>query len=248
VTSNDFAALPAPTDTGPDPIAAQYEGLFRDAILQGALTAPRSLQRRIGFSEIGAGCERRLAYRLQHAPRVNHPDPLPSLVGIGGHLALSELFTRRDCGAGRYLIEERVSYRGFSGTVDLYDRLLRLAVDWKFKPVSKIKRIRRGGPSVDYVVQLQLYGAALRERGESVDEVALAFVPVDSSLNDIYIWRTPFDPAVAEAAVARLEALNDKKPAEVTATPSPLCGWCDWHRPGSTNLSIACPGKDSQSE
>jgi hypothetical protein len=107
-----------------------------------------------------------------------------------------------------------------------------------------VKRIRREGPSSDYVTQLHLYGAALRAQGEDIHEIALAYLPTDGTLADIFVWRRPVDTAHADKAMDRLsevDALAD--PARAQTNPSPLCPWCSWHRPGATDLSKACPGR-----
>lgn len=242
--SHGFAKVPPPTDSVADPIASALASHIADVLWMGSATSPRSLQQRIGFSELGGTCDRALAHRLRGTPRINFPDPLASLLGVGIHLGLAEIFRRRDAGTGRYLIEHPVEYGGSKGTVDLFDRRLKTVIDWKSKPLAKVKRVRAGGPSPDYVTQLHLYGTALREAGEAVDEVALVFLPIDGTLPDIHVWRSPLDPSIAHKAIARLSGMDGKGITDVPATPSPLCPWCAWHRPGSTDLSIACPGKD----
>jgi len=214
-----------------------------DILFMESATSPRSLQERIGFSEVGGDCDRRLAHRLRGTPRLNFPDPLASLLGTFIHDGLAEVFRRRDAGSGRYLVEHRVEYKGIRGTVDLFDRRLKLAIDWKTKPLAKIKRIRAGGPSPDYVIQLQGYGAALKAAGEDVHEVALVFLPVDGTLSDIHVWRSPLDISIADKAIARFVTLEGRDVIDVPATPSNLCPWCPWYRPGSADLSISCPGK-----
>nr|WP_237418441.1 PD-(D/E)XK nuclease family protein [Actinomadura rayongensis] len=145
-----------------------------------------------------------------------------------------------DGGAGRFLVEHRVSYRGVSGTADLYDRRERLAVDWKTTKKAKIRALRRSGAAPrNYVTQLQTYGAGLAAAGESPERVALVWLPVDGTLSDVHAWVTPYDRAVADAAIDRLESLRGLTPAAVAASPSRLCEWCDWYQPGGGD---GCPG------
>lgn len=246
----DFAPLPSPDQLPPlatagyDPIAAILADAIREAIWTGEATSKRSLQKSIGFSELGQSCDRRLAHKLTGTPASNHPDPLKAIVGTGGHLILADYFTRLDAGTNRYLVEQKVSYRGINGTVDLFDRRRKVAIDWKFKANSKIKRLKREGvanSNPGYVTQVQGYGAALASTGEDVEEVALAFIPVDGLLSDIYVWRAPLDTTPVDEAIARLDLING--PDKAKATVGPLCPWCPYYRPGFTgDLTVACGG------
>jgi len=208
----------------------------------GAATSHRSLQTSIGTSEIGRICERQIAYKLSGTPPTNLTDPLRALVGTGFHLAMAEIFRRLDSGSGRFLVEHRVRFRGIPGTCDLYDRMSRTVIDWKTCLKSKLTRIRYDGPQVSYVIQLQMYAAALLAAGETPQWCALVFVPVDATLDEVHVWRTAFDPAVADKAVNRVNELVDRLPSTVNASPSELCGWCDHHQPDSTDIDTGCPG------
>lgn len=235
--------LPSPP-SGPiiDPEAYALETAVRSLILLGAATSPRSLQQSIGSSEIGHVCDRRIAYRLAGTPASNLTDPLRSLVGVGWHAAMADMFTRLDGGSGRFLVEHHVKYRDVPGTIDLFDRALHTLFDWKSTLKSKLTAIRHNGPPTPYVVQTQTYGAGLEAQGEDVRHVALVFVPVDADLDGLYVWRTRYDRAVADAAIDRVDKLRGRLPSTVPQTPDEMCGWCDQFRPGATDLNTACPG------
>ena len=236
-------ASPSTVDTPHSPEAYGLEVSLRSLVFLAAVTSPRARQTSLGGSEAGHACDRRIAYRLAGTPIVNLRDPLRSIVGIGFHAAMAELFTRLDAGSGRFLVEVPVAYRGIPGTVDLYDRHERTVIDWKTKLSAKLRKVRHEGPSTSYVTQTMLYAAALREQGEDVRHVALAFVPVDATdLSGMYVWRAPFDKAIADAAVDRIERLRGRDPSTVEATPDRLCPWCSQYRPGSTDLRVGCPG------
>lgn len=237
-----FTPPPAPQPPPVDVEAYAYESALRSLIFLGANSSPRSTQDSLGSSEAGSPCDRQLAYRLSHVPAVNLRDPLASLFGIGFHAAMAELFRRLDAGAGRFLVEQAVTYRGVPGTTDLFDRMSGTVVDWKSTKKAKIAAMRRDGPSQTYVVQVQLYGAALAARGEMVRYVALCFVPIDDDLDEMWLWRAPFNPQVADEAIERLERLRGLAPDAVAPTPSRLCPWCNHHRPQSTDIARACPG------
>ncbi|WP_232524345.1 hypothetical protein [Nocardiopsis gilva] len=86
------------------------EGIKRtltDVIMAASANAPRSRQRRIGPSEVGDPCPRRLAYKLLDWPTVNDGgDPWPSIVGTATHAWLADaLLLHNDKEPGRFLIE-----------------------------------------------------------------------------------------------------------------------------------------------
>ncbi len=240
---------PSPVDEGPreafDPEAYALEAALRSLVMLGAVTSPRSVQATLGSSEAGYVCDRRVAYKLAGVPAANMRDPLRALVGVGVHSVLASIFYRLDATAGRFLVERALSYRGIPGTVDLFDRFTKTVVDWKSTTAAKLKRLRHEGPTASYVVQTQLYGAALAAAGEDVRHVALAFLPIDGELADLWVWRAPYDQAVADRAIDRIERLAGRAPKDVPATPDRLCPWCHHYRKGSTDLTVACPGVES---
>lgn len=241
------------TTPEPDPEAYALETALRSLVALGASMHPRTKQRAVGMSEIGRACARRLAYKMGDTAPVNLSDPLRALVGAGVHAVMAETFRRLDGGSGRFLVESPVLYRGVPGTLDLFDRLTGTVVDWKTTLRAKIGRLRVDGPSAEYQTQIQMYAAALTAQGEDVRAVALVFVPVDSVLTDLYAWRAAPDLARADAAVDRLHGLHAAelesadgrfpRPSQVDASPGPLCKWCDYHNPRSTDTDHSCKGE-----
>lgn len=229
-----------------DPINLVLSDALRELVWTGSVSSERSLQVAAGMSEIGNDCDRELAYKIAEAPPVNlDGDPMPSIIGTGFHLHMEKVFGRLD--PRRWLVETKVSYRGIPGTADLYDRRRRLLIDWKSTSKSKLRRLRTDGPPMRYQIQLQLYGAAMRELGEDPQRLALAYVARDGSLDDLWVWSTVPDQSVVDQAVARYEALVDRvtrgeTPAQVDARPNRLCSFCSHYSPSSTDLSRACPG------
>lgn len=234
----------------PDPEAYALETALRSLIHVGASTTDRNRQRAIGASQIGAACMRQLAHRAAGTKPSNITDPLRAFIGTGVHDALAGLFDRLDAGSGRWLIEHPVRYRGVPGTVDLFDRLTGTVVDWKTSTMAKLRRVQQSGPTSAYVTQLQLYGAALAAAGETVHTLALAYIPVDGLLDQLWVWRTTPDPRAADAAVDRLNAITHAEldsvartdPSTVDATPSALCKWCPYYMPGVAACAASCPG------
>jgi hypothetical protein len=242
-----FAPAPLPA-AGPvsrpvDPAAEALAEVLAEDIWTGCATAPRSLQQSIGWSQIGLECDRRLLHHLRGTPVVNFPDPLLAVVGTGIHSVLAEYYRRLDAGTGRYLVEQPVLWQGVPGTADLHDRRRRTTVDWKTAPKSKVAHYRSQGPRKAQVVQVMGYGAALAAAGETVDHVALAYVPTDGKLTDLYVWRAPLDVEIAQRAVLRLADVA-AQPLPAVPSPGPLCTWCPFYRPHTTDLLVSCPGKD----
>jgi hypothetical protein len=238
--------LPAPTI---DPIGLVLADALRELIFTGATTSERSLQQAVGMSEIGADCERQLAYKIASTPPVNlDPDPMPSIMGTGFHLHVQRMVERLD--RRRYLVETPVTFKGIPGTVDLYDRRRRVVIDWKSTGKSKLRRLRTDGPPMRAQIQIQIYGAALRELGEDPSRLALAYVPRDGSLDDLWVWSTVPDQALVDKWVGRFESIVDghaagASPADFKATPGPLCKYCPHFLPTSTDLGRGCPGPNA---
>src|SRR4029079_9389864 len=140
-------------------------------------------------------------------------------------------------------VERKLTYRGIPGTVDLFDRRTGTVVDWKTTTARKLTRIRHDGPRTEYVTQVHLYGAALETAGETVAWVALAYLPVDGALDDLWVWRTRYDRAGAVVSVARLDSLRRfAHPSTVAPSPGPLCPWCPYSRAHVPATRDTCPG------
>lgn len=233
-------------DTAParalDPVALVLGDALREAIFMGSVTNPRSLQVSAGASEIGGECPRQQSYRAHRVSAVNFPDVLPPLIGTGIHLVLARIFDRLDQGSGAYATELPVLYRGIPGTLDLYLRRRHAVVDFKSTTKRKIAQLQREGPPRAYVVQLNIYAAALMEAGETIRTVALFYLPKDGTLEDCWVWSQAPDKALADDAISAWKANAEKAPADATPVPTRLCGWCSHYRPGSTDLAVACPG------
>lgn len=249
-----YPGPPAPSGKdhlAPESLAAILAGEWvRDRLVDIAGTQPRSLQAALGPSEIGQGCRRRLAFRLAGTPIVNLPDPIKALFGTAMHALLAEAFERIDGGSHRYLVEHRVSYQGVSGKVDLIDRYKRRLIDWKTTSLSRIKQYRRDGVPTNYVVQTCIYAEGAIAEGELIDDVVLVFIPRDGELKDIWAWATQPNKAVADDWIKRMHDIehalskSTTTPADIEATPGPMCGYCPNYRKSAADLSVACPGRD----
>lgn len=259
MTSNAVIPAPAPAPApvldadraGPsadDMRAMTTAERVREDIAIASALAPRSVQARIGPSELGVACDRALAYRLAGTAPTGQSksDPLAPLIGTGVHLAMADCYRRLAGRSGRYLIEHPVTYRGVSGSVDLYDRRHAVAIDWKSTTKAKIRRVAHDGPPWRYVVQAMTYAAGLIAAGEAVDHVAIVYVPVDGQLADMHVIARPFDRSIADAAIDRYETVArqaaEHGPAALGVRTSNLCVWCDYYRPDRDADGHGCPG------
>lgn len=233
---------PAPP---PDPVAMVVAAHARSIVRTISATSARSQQSAVGMSEL-VGCARRLSYRFAGAPVVHRPDPLAAFIGTGFHAAVEEGLRRLDAGVGRYLIEHRVTYRGVPGHVDLYDRWEHLVADWKTTQLKKLSRVRSEGPSASHRVQIMGYAAGLRAQGYRVENAAIIYVPTDGTVDDIHAWRSTVDTTAVDEAIDRLSTVAAAVPSQTEPTYTPLCNWCPFHNPASSDLDVSCPGRIDQ--
>jgi hypothetical protein len=115
----------------PELLFAELKAIITHAIAN----HPRSLQKRIGPSEIGDPCARRIAYKLTDTPEARElPTPWRPTVGTATHTWLEERFaehnqaTPRAYGTSRFLIEQRMNAgpcagADLEGSTDWYDRV-----------------------------------------------------------------------------------------------------------------------------
>ncbi|HNP58840.1 MAG TPA: hypothetical protein PKG94_17995 [Gordonia sp. (in: high G+C Gram-positive bacteria)] len=229
-------------------VAAPSGVTFKDELVamlaHHSANQPRSQQRRLGPSEVGHPCTRKLAYGLTLAPRCNDRagDPLPSMVGTGAHAQMEDVLAGYNEWHGqRFLIENRVEPTpGFTGTMDAYDLRDHAVIDWKFPGTTKMSTVRRDQhPGILYEVQAHLYGLGALRAGLTPRIVRIAFIPRAGFSTNTYVWEVPWNPEIAMAAINRMTSTIamaadlqvDRHPdryAVFPATPF-QCDYCPWH-------------------
>lgn len=250
-------------DVDPDIVATE---LF--TIIEGGIKGhPRSLQKRIGPSEIGVPCDRRLGYRLGSVPETNRTDTVAwkPFIGTAAHEQFADILGRHEIDrfgdgtdrtvAPRYKVEERVSVGrilgvNITGSCDLFDAHTGTVVDWKFTTRNMIReKYRPDGPGDQYRIQAHLYGRGFARAGYDVRAVMIVFLTRDGEFHDRWVWSEPYDEAVAVAALERatsiataIESLGNEFTLPTLEPADAHCNWCPWHKPGSTDISRACPG------
>jgi hypothetical protein len=193
---------------------------LREILADWQNNTPRSLQTKLGPSEVGHPCARKLALRIAN--------PIPqtglkwaALLGLWAHGGIEvalEAWNRKS-GRERYLVEHRVEADdrvtvgadgqvGLGGSTDNFDTWTAEVVDWKVVGEYTMRKVRQGGPSPEYRVQAHTYGKGWRRKGFVVKSVRIVFLPRWSdNIADGYEWAEAFDESVADEAVERLAGI-----------------------------------------
>lgn len=201
-----------PTAAGADPTVtwAEYRHLIEHAITQD----PRTLQTRIGPSELGTPCDWCLGNKLVGVPEARDVAWLPT-VGKAVHGWLEDTFAAANAGLpqARYLVETRVSVGEVDGTditgsADLIDLVALELTDWKVVGKTTLVKAKASGPSPSYRVQQHLYARGAHRRGIPIQRVRVAYLPRNEpTLANAVIWSEPYDEQVAVDAIARADAM-----------------------------------------
>lgn len=243
---------------GPHPFSTEIIRMVRayDA------SRPRSMQKFLGPSEIGAPCSRQLAMKLAGVEEINQvADPWFPIIGSAVHEWMARMVGwYNDVYLGRaanprFLVENRVKVdaenQGYdtSGSTDVYDVDKRRVVDWKIVGTTTMRKIDQGetpqekaGPQ--YTVQAMTYGKGWVQAGYPVDSVLIAFLPRSNFLNKMKLIEMPFDQGIADAAQARVAAIDQmRKVIPPEQFPAGGCTiWCPFYQPKTPLSAKSCPG------
>ena len=224
---------------------------IRTNISNAGASSPRSQQRAIGPSEVGAACIRRMGYRLLETEPTNEPDTWLAQIGTWVHAGIASVYEALNAQMDepRYLIEQRVQVtKDLSGSVDLYDKKLKMVLDWKVVGDTSLKKYKKEGPSNQYRVQAHLYGMGLFNEGYEVERVAIVFLPRGGNLRQMHIWAEEFDPFIAMEGIEKMRdarkliEVAGQGALETMPTDASLCHYCPYFLPASTHLAVGCPG------
>lgn len=215
---------------------------LRDVVRAAEANRPRSLQTAIGPSDAGGDCPRRIGHKIVGTARVNTlTDPWAAIVGTSVHAWLQDAFT-----GDRWITEREVTLPGYmSGHVDLIDTHTWTVIDHKVPGATQLKKARETGPSLQYIRQVQLYAAGLEVAGLPIEQVAIAYWSRSGNLRDSFLWTAPYDRTIAEATLARLDAIRlmlDQQGVASLPTGDAYCTYCPFYMPAATRLDEACPG------
>lgn len=211
----------------------------------------RGSQATLGPSEIGHGCDRRLAMSLLRVAPVNPSQyDWSSFIGTAVHASLAEMFDWAARGSGRYATEVRLSYdtpHVPRGTTDLIDRVLYMSIDHKVLGTWSLDKFRTTGPPPHYRIQVHTYGLGAEQRGEDIRKVAIIVWPrTKSSLDDLYVWEEDYDPAIGREALARVDRIANQLGVEPIANfpiDNSDCKFCPHYMAGAKTLEAGCNGR-----
>lgn len=205
-------------------------------IRQLEMDMPRTLQTRIGPSEIGLPCPRRLIKKLLAEGDPPQAERWLATIGTAVHAWLANGFGAQSPFKDRYLIEQRVDVgeiggETVTGSADLFDMASGCVVDWKVVGNTRLDTYRRYGPGQQYRTQAHLYGRGFQRMGFEVNSVLIMFLPRNKALSNAYPWYQEWDESVAVEALSRAEGLLEigrSAPWDVIEQIYPPCSdeWC----------------------
>lgn len=225
---------------------------LKDLITQAGIWSPRGKQIAIGPSEIGHECSRRLAYKLLDWEKPNEQSlgSWAAQVGTAIHAYLAEVFQKLE----GYEVEQKVQIRAnLSGTIDLYDSIRGIVLDWKTVGYTNLKERKSSGATQQQIVQIQLYGYGKVQSGATVNKVGLVYLPTSGSLDEMHIELFDYDESVALKALSRIDDLysllsqvdveaNPEMLSLIPAEASRMCNYCPYFLPFSKDLAKGCNG------
>lgn len=187
---------------------------LRMVIEDAVASDPRTLQRDLGPSELGVGCDRCLAHLLAGHDPVETGMPWLPTIGNAVHDWLEVTVIRHLAASGsdRYIPEGRVTVgqlrgRDITGHSDLLDVHTGTVVDYKVVGATTLRKVS-SGPSITYRRQAHLYGRGWVAAGYDIRHVAIWYLPRNAMRIDAgHIWTEPYDEQVAVDALARANAL-----------------------------------------
>lgn len=201
-------ALPA--YVGRDNMEAEKRDLL-NVILDAINNHPRSLQVKIGPSEIGTECDHCLAAKLAGWRETERGEAWLPTVGTAVHSWIEDAFNKHPEGPNgtrRFLTERRVAVGEIdgmevTGSTDLVDVVAGWTWDWKIVGPTTLKSAKVR-PSRRYVVQQMLYARGWNRLGVKITHVGIAYLPRNAmTLTSGVWWSAPYDPEIAEQALER---------------------------------------------
>jgi hypothetical protein len=223
------------------------EDLYLGVIKDGITRHPRSLQTRIGPSEIGRPCDRWILHKLNGDGEPDRGPAWKPAVGTAVHAQLEVWFDAANRGGGEvdrteWITEWQVTVgqiggQDITGHSDLFHVPTGTVIDHKIVGPKQIAKYRLHGPSEQYRVQAHLYAKGFTDDGGwgPARTVAIAFLPRDGELSNTVFWSEPYDPHIAFNAMTRANRLHTMLQIvgiDRALAASPLCDdqWCTWCR------------------
>lgn len=217
---------------------------------------PRSMQTRLGPSELGTPCQQQIARKLAGAPRRAATEPSwAPFIGTAVHASMEDVvaFWNAQLGRERWVAEDDLlidpgmeGVEKVAGHGDAFDKDASMVVDWKVTGTTARDKIlaaqRAGKPpaeqvSAEYRTQIHLYGLGHERKGREVRFVRLVLLARSHKFDESVEWTEPYQPDIALKALERYYATHDllaaldvaNHPERITAIPaSPSNDACAW--------------------
>ncbi|MEE1295683.1 MAG: hypothetical protein UHD09_02265 [Bifidobacterium sp.] len=194
------------SDWHPERLPSDEWAKLRPIIEEHILNQPRTLQKRIGPSELGTDCVHCLAAKLagwEHTPAKAAWIPYE---GTCVHAAFEQLFDGHGYRTELKVTVGRLDGQDITGSVDLYDEESGTTVDWKTVGTTTLKAAKANGPSQQYLVQASLYGLGVRNAQRSV----IVYLPRNAmTLDEAFSYEFTYDPRPGRWALNRAQVLLD---------------------------------------
>lgn len=204
----------------PRPDLGTFEGAAAEirGVITGTITAhPRSKQKRIGPSEIGTPCDHCLAAKLAGWEQTEIGIPWLPAIGTAMHEWLEmavlqyEVARMKNTGdtTNHFFCEAKVDVgeiRGqhITGSCDLFHVPSGTVIDYKLVGATTLRQAKASGPSDTYRAQAHLYGRGWARDGQTVNHVAIFYLPRNSvNFDDAYLWHEPWNETIALTALER---------------------------------------------
>lgn len=248
--------------------AAPMLKTVREVLTRHQAGQARSHQREIGPSQIGAECDRQIAYRLFRVNEISDRGlKFAAYIGTAVHGEFAQAFMAENerLGRTRYLVEQRVELPSDlcpGGQCDLYDLDTQEAIDLKVVGKTSMQKYMRHGPSDVYRVQAHTYARGMEHMGYTPRSVRLIFLPRWSHvISDAWEWSEPYNRGLADLALKRVEEIKrlgdaldlEHHPERFSLIQLPDgvdCKFCPWHREWPEGEGPAdatgCPGGSSK--
>jgi hypothetical protein len=224
---------------------------------------PRSQQKRIGPSEIGTPCARKLGHKLAGTPQREREPAWRPAVGTAVHEWIETTLSLDNFAAlrvnehhnPRWLLEQTVRVGDIDGTpltgsADLFDTATGTVVDHKIVGPASLKKYK-AGVNHTYRVQAHCYGQGFANAGHAVNAVALNILPSAGELHQAVWWEEEFNPQVVNDALDRANGIAKAgrlagwdKVLPQLGTADDYCGGCPFYRANTSDLVTGCPGHD----
>jgi hypothetical protein len=184
---------------------------------------PRSQQAQVGWSEVG-GCRAYLGYRLDGTWPSDDTDGWGAIRGTAIHGLLEEILGSRP----GMTTEVTTSYRGILGHADLIVDETSVT-DHKTTSAANARRWAEDHSLLRQKrIQVHGYAAGLVNDGILPRDctVRLLIIPVDGTFADWWAYEEPYDQAMADEGVARLEDVRARMAAGESLPKDMPYAWC----------------------